>query len=618
MRRQLHAFLWFLLLGCCCITCSSSALHAEVIVHAALDTTSFAVDEAAQLTITVTGGQSAEVDLPELKGISIERRGQSSQYSMINGSFSSSLSLNYLIQAEKPGKYVIPSLKVKVGKEIQQTLAIPFEVTAAHQQNHQQNRQGTNPKTETSSGETAFLRLSPVQEALYIGEVLPCTIKAYFRQGIRVSLSSLPSLQGDGCVLGPLTDKPAQTSETIDGVAYTVLTWATSLSAVKEGSYTLRTELEATLRIPQRTLSSSIFGRDPFDDDFFANALGASRPKSIHLLSEDTPLKVIALPEGRPKDFSGAVGNFSLETSVSPEQAEVGEPLNMTISISGTGNFDRLEPPPFPESSKWKTYAASPKNPSSKNDPSSHLKIFEQAISARTADVTEIPSLSFSYFDPQHKAYRTAQSKPIPVKIHGKIEQPTTQTTLPPQQAVQEPKQQNSASKEAPTEKNPKKFEGLAPQILEAGSQSMVLRPLFLRPWFMVVLALLLCWLLVLAVLSARKRYTGLHPEQLQQRQRHKELQLALQDLALAESASDSLLFLEKSRRLIQQHLGARLHVEPSALTLSDVRNHLPGNSLLPEIFTLAEQAAFSGVQLSREQMKRYFEALHQELSSIQ
>ena len=70
------------------------------------------------------------IELPQVEGIAFHSRGQSSRVNIVNGSMSSSLVQTYVVQAERPGTYTIPPIKVTAGRESGVTKPLSFEVTA--------------------------------------------------------------------------------------------------------------------------------------------------------------------------------------------------------------------------------------------------------------------------------------------------------------------------------------------------------------------------------------------------------------------------------------------------------------------------------------------------------
>ncbi|GAB6193667.1 BatD family protein [Desulfocastanea catecholica] len=589
-----------------------SASAAEVSVEASLSHQSFPLDKAARLTITVTGtSHNADIALPEIDGIRLHNRGSSSRISVVNGAVSSSISHNYLVQAEKPGEYTIPPITVTAGGDSFFTESLQFLVTPTGQQ-----PPGNADQAEPTTDEIAFLRISQESGSHYSGEIVPLTIKAYFTQAYRADINSLPTLNGDGVVMSPLPDKPQQTEESLNGRMYHVLTWDTSLTGIKTGEHAIRFSLEATLLIPQKRRNLSPFGGNSlFDDAFFNDPaldsfFGSQQRKPIVSVSPEIVFHVLPLPsENQPDTFTGAVGEFDFDVTAKPVEVEVGEPITLTMEIVGTGNFDRVEAPVFPENGDWKTYSPTA-NFAKTGDGSAGSKVFEQAVVAKSGAVTSIPPLSFSYFDPREKRYITKSSKAVAISLRQSavptIGQPLQAPALgqPPQPPASQPGPVPALS-------------GLAPIHLEIGSSSHRIAPLVTSSWLLSVAALCVLTLGVLLVLKLRQKNIDNHPEKELHRQKKLLLDNDLKKVEQAQAAGDGKAFLTHGRTAIQNQLGLLWHIEPAALSLADISKRLPADAPLIAIFRAAEEAAYAGATLSDEKMHDYFLTLKMELEKL-
>ncbi len=580
--------------------------HAEITVETSLSAQSFPVDRAAQLTITVSGARSADIHMVEIAGLRFHSRGQSSQVNIINGSYSSSISSNFIIQALKPGTYTIPPLSVTAGKETIQTRAITFEVTSVGQ-----NKTSKNGKTKgsTEGDEIAFIRLTKISRH-YNGEVVPITIKAYFNQKYRANINSLPVLKTDGVVMAPLSNQPEQTQEELNGAIYSVLSWNTTLSGIKTGNHPILFELDATLNLPQQRRMSTFGGSSLFDDSFFNNFFGGFQQKPIKVVSPELHFEVAELPTaGTPENFTGAIGNFQLTTSASPRQVEIGEPITLTIEIRGKGNFDRVESPVFPTNPSWKTYSPT-SDYSSKENIYSGKKQFEQAIVAKSGGLQHIPALSFSFFDPEKKIYKTTTSEPIPIKI-TEPDIPTNQQ--PPVQTAAASRKLQPVQTVAPVPG----ISGLVPIHLETGKFYKSITPLYKRGWFLSSVTCCVILLLVVLFLNIHTRNMAKHPELQLQKQRSRLLTESLTKISESKKSGDGSLFLALCRQTIQQQLGLLWNVEGAAISLADIKNRLDPKTPLIEIFQAAEQSAYSTTALPIETMRIYFEQMKKELEEL-
>lgn len=596
-----------------------ATLRAEISISASLAPTTFAVDDGAQLSITVNGTRSADIELPETDTGSFEifQRGRSSQFNMVNGEFSSAVTFTCIVRAYRPGTYTIPPIAVEADGQKRSTDPIPFEVTGNSPP--APGSSGTaaappNAAVPSDAGQAAFLRLAIPRQQGYVGEIIPVQVKAYFRQGLRASLNSAPALVGDGLVMPQLNEKPVQTEEQLGSNRYSVLTWQTELSTIKEGSHRVHLELEATLLIPERRMSTSMFGRrSPFDDDLFDSFFGGYREKPIKAVSGELPFAVLPLPrQNRPAGFTGAIGDFNMQVSAAPVEAETGEPLTLTVTISGTGNFDRVEPPSFPDSANWKTYSPSAAFTAQQGRAHAGSKVFERAIVAKNDGVTEIPALAFSYFDPATGKYVTLESAAIPITIHGKAAT-TAQSSPPAPAATVSPPSSTQPPKSQPA---PQLLSGLAPLRLEPGKTTASIAPLYTRPLVIAIIVICLTILAVVAVLKTLRRRLD-RPEEVLRRERAKLLADSLAEIQQALAAGDSSVFLGVLRSAIQHHLGAIWHCPAAAITSADLATRLPASSRLLEIFTVAEQAAYSGMVLKQATMADYAKAVAAELEKL-
>lgn len=583
---------------------------ADITVTATLNRASMSVEETAEMVVTVNGSGSAELDMAEVDGLEFTQRGHSRQLQFINGTASASLSMTYLIQATKPGTYVIPAVTVEVEGKKLQTEAIPFEVTSSSPQQQEVTPSPSSPDLPgEKDGQKAFLR-AEVQNQSYVGERVPLQIKAYFPQNVQASVNTLPGLLGSGFVMEQLDSRPRQTTERLNGTTYNVLSWNTHLTGIKEGQFPFQLQLDAALLVRQKT-RSPFTSQDPFADDFFANFLGGFERKPIKINTPETTLEILPLPtENQPKDFSGAIGDFTLQVKAAPTSIEIGQPLSITMIVEGTGNFDRVEAPIFPDQAGWKSYS-----PSGQYTPVEGnwkgKKIFEQAVVIKDKAISHIPQLSFSYFNPQKKQYVTRFSAPIPLEIKDAIDQsPAPQPT-----AAGGSSEKNSKTDSLKAEESKKT--DLAPLHPEIGKLSRTFAPLFVHPWFQAFVICGSLFLLLLLGLLIRNRRLNLHPAEITKKQGRQLLAQASKELELAIAAGDSSAFLACCRSIIQQQLGLYWQVSPETITLADLTARIGKESALVEIFAAAEKGAYAGYGLSADTMRQFADRLNKECGQL-
>lgn len=607
--------------------------HAAPMVSASLDPQSFSVDQAATLTITFNDGDGTIGELPQVDGLDFERRGQSSQHQWMNGSLSSSVSTIYQVQALRPGSYTIPPISITVDGKQLQTEPIAFKVTPASAAVPQQGGGGPSPLAGDEAGQLAFLRVSPVKGESYVGEVLPLEIKAYFRRGLRASLNSQPRLNGDGFVLTQPNQEPAQTEEVVDNVPYAVLTWPGTLSGIKEGRQNVSIAIEATLLLPDKRRRSAPLGGDPFfGNDLFADFFNQQQlqEKKIQIVSKDIELQVLPLPtEGKPADFSGAIGKFALHVKAQPTEVGPGDPITLTMTVQGTGNFDRVDAPVLSQTEGWKSYS-----PSSKMTPGARVglgnKVFEQAIVAKGMDRTTIPPLSFSFFDPEARKYQTLRSDPIPLRVTkeenaGKNEQLNSGNNGQGRPDAEEARAGVSDSPRLPSGSGDGPGHpdsagiNLAPLHSQLGSLQQGLIPFVSRTSFQIVVLISFLLLVAVIFLKIQTRRQASNPALCRHRQMVQLLDHSLREIEKSREQGNTQEFLAACRKAMQEQLGFIWQTEPGAITLADLRQRLAADAELIALFATAESGAYVVESyLSQQEMVEYAGKLEQELRKLQ
>ncbi len=154
-----------------------------------------------------------------------------------------------------------------------------------------------------------------------------------------------------------------------------------------------------------------------FNNDFFDEEM-VGEYQRLMVQGQPVTLKVNDLPEaGRPANFSGIVGAFTVKTSAAPVVLEVNNPVNLTVEAHGYSHPHLLEFPPFsalPALSHGFAVAGENSRPRLQDN----VANFSQTVRPLRESVTAIPALEFSYFDPGTGNYGVARSEPIPITVN--------------------------------------------------------------------------------------------------------------------------------------------------------------------------------------------------------
>lgn len=144
------------------------------------------------------------------------------------------------------------------------------------------------------------------------------------------------------------------------------------------------------------------------------------RLRSRRISRSNTPtLRVLPLPsDGRPADFTGLVGKFSIDADASPTDVNVGDPIALAIDIHGPEPLTGIIPPDLAlDPAISESFKPSPDGWEAQPQSRAGQRRFETTIRARTSEIHAIPAIRLSYFDPETGEYRYAQSEPIDLNV---------------------------------------------------------------------------------------------------------------------------------------------------------------------------------------------------------
>lgn len=235
---------------------------------------------------------------------------------------------------------------------------------------------------------------------------------------------------------------------------------------------------------------------------------------SLTLKSNKISLDVIPLPsEGRPENFSGAIGEFKIDAMALPQKYSLGDPLTLVLTIEGEGNIKAISMPQLTGTEGWKIYPSTDRMEESDFKDVRGVKTFETSMIAHEPK-TKTPGSLFSYFNPNTGKYVNVSTKPQPLEI------------IPSSPAVP------STAASASTTPSPSLSPPVAttPSLKHQALQSW--KPLLYRSEYLILSGALLCALLLFTVYFGLQWYRK--TESLLQQQIVKKLWLELQDERVA------------------------------------------------------------------------------------
>jgi len=183
--------------------------------------------------------------------------------------------------------------------------------------------------------------------------------------------------------------------------------------------------LQKALLIPTRTGKLTIdpmkmdivIGVPTGRADFFGNVITKNvrrefaSPKKV-IRPKDLPL------DGKPDNFTGAVGQFNFDVSLSKGVLKTNESSQINVAVSGKGNLKLFELPEVKTPVELEKYQPERKE---------KVKITTEGLQGSLADIYtvvpqykgkyKIPSIGFSFFNPKTKKYTSINTEDLYVDV---------------------------------------------------------------------------------------------------------------------------------------------------------------------------------------------------------
>ena len=256
-----------------------------------------------------------------------------------------------------------------------------------------------------------FLAASLSKDKVFAEEQPIYTLRLYLRRPAANISLQLPELEN---LTFTQLAKPKEYDGMHDGLQYRVIEIPYALTPFKEGRYPIDpARMNMTVSEPGRRS-----GRGLFDDPFFSGSgLSGNRPLSVS--SNALELHVEPLPlKGRPKGFSGLVGDFSISAGIEPVRLKAGESATLTVKVEGRGNINRIPDIKMPELKEIKVYADEPVlTPEMGASGIRGSKTMKWALVPEKAGRYTIPPLAVPFFDVEKGRYRVLETTSLQLTV---------------------------------------------------------------------------------------------------------------------------------------------------------------------------------------------------------
>jgi hypothetical protein len=411
------------------------AVYGQAKFSTVIDQSTISRDQLVQVEYVVENAKKVDdFDPPSFRNfVVVQGPIQSSGMTFVNGNLTQYKALVFLLQPKITGRLIIPGATATIDGKRRQSDAVAIEVTKSKGQgNVTQRRLRMNMPTPNVEADrefvlypnenvvekikkNLFVRVEVNKKSCYVNEPVVATYKLYSRLRSESRIVKRPSYNGFSVydMVDPESDNP--TVETLNGKQYNVhIIRKSQLFPLQAGRYTLEpVEVENTVH----------FIKAPTEQDTYLEEIpdpfAETVDQTLTIGSEPLDITVKPLPAtNQPAGFDGAVGNFSVETSLKDPITKAGESSALIVKVKGKGNIPMINAPSVTWPKNMEVY-----DPTAREEvhpetaPLAGEKTFEYLFTPKDTGKVVIPGIRFSFFDPVSQSYKTDSTGAIALRI---------------------------------------------------------------------------------------------------------------------------------------------------------------------------------------------------------
>ncbi len=382
------------------------------------------LDKPFQLVYTINA-VGKDLRIPEIKDFDILAgpfESHSSSIQIINGKRTTSVSnsYTYTLLPKRTGTFTIPSASIMVDNQKYTSNGLTIKVLPADKESSKSEKQESSTSPSNISEKNIFIRTSVSKSTVYEQEPVLLTYKLYTLLDVVQCINKkMPDFDGFLKQEIEQAQNKQFSYENYNGRNYgTVVLYQALLYPQRPGVISIdNANFEAVIQVKNQTSIHSIF------DDFFDSYTNVSK----NLIAPGVKINVKPLPQNKPSLFAGAVGTFTMSSSLSANQIKENEAVTLKINIAGIGNLKLIQAPEIKFPNDFEVY-----DPKITNNFKTTLagvqgtKTIEYLFIPRHHGEYTIPSAEFSYFDLRDNVYKTLRTPEYTLHVLKGNESPTT------------------------------------------------------------------------------------------------------------------------------------------------------------------------------------------------
>ena len=324
---------------------------------------------------------------------------------IVNGSAKTTqtLTLTYVLSANKTGKFTIPAASVKTHGETLSSQPLTVQVIASNEQ-----QGGVGGRSASPQGGEFFISVIPSKRRVTEYEPFLLTYKVCWHPDVPVINLDGINLELQNVYMQPYneTQQKSKKVETINGRVLVTVDWQ---------QYVVYPQKAGKLQIPAQKMKGYVREDLPYDP--FDPFTRGYREVARMLTAPAVDIQVDELAN-KPSDFSGGVGRFNISAEMDKDQVKENTPVTINVKVTGRGNLNMLKEPIVAFPRGFDTYDTK------QNE---HFQLTAEGLNGNvTYDFVAVPQrkgaftippVTLTYYDTDSHSYRTVQTDSFRLEV---------------------------------------------------------------------------------------------------------------------------------------------------------------------------------------------------------
>jgi len=398
----------------------TAAMAADLDVEVRLTPALIGIEQLATLTIEVKGAgmgrlqPAPEFELDNLRVIAGPYTQESFQF--VNGTTSRSATISWRVRPLEVGPARVHSIVLRVGDQVVEQANLHLRVQQESVESDEPEEENDpfeqifepfrrpRSRTERRGRGEVFLRATATPSTPFVGQQVLYTLYLYTQSDISsINPESLPDFQGFWVREVPQPKRFDPEMVEIEGKTFArVKLLERAIFPLREGEFELEpTRALMAVKVPVTTMRLSLL----------------SQTEEIQRVSNPVQISVRPLPTP-PPNFTGAVGDLTLEAKVEPQTVEAGSAATLSITLRGRGLLQGLPDPELPMLPQVEVFP--PQRGSSdevRRGQVEGVRTWQYVLVPERPGQVEIASLEVPFFDAEAGRYRLAASDTLHLEV---------------------------------------------------------------------------------------------------------------------------------------------------------------------------------------------------------